>query len=99
MDISEITVKGKTAITFNIKVSPNANQTKWLGAFGQDFKISINASPDKGKANNALIKFLSEEISVPFKNISIVSGETKSFKKIMIFNISKNEFIEKYENS
>lgn len=97
MNINEVMTDGLPCITFNVKVSPNARQTKWLGFYGENLKVSINATPEKGKANSALIAFIAEECSVPKKNIAIISGETNTLKKIKISNLTKIAFIKIYE--
>ena len=47
-------------------------------------KIKIAAPPEKGKANIALIAFLSETFKVPKKNVTIISGQTAVLKTIEI---------------
>lgn len=47
-------------------------------------KIKINAPPSEGKANKALIKYLSEVLTIPRSMIRIASGE-KSREKMIEF--------------
>ncbi|MBT6068170.1 DUF167 domain-containing protein [Candidatus Peregrinibacteria bacterium] len=47
-------------------------------------KIRIKAVPEKGKANQELIKFLSKELEVAKDSISIISGKTDQLKLIKI---------------
>ncbi len=47
-------------------------------------KIRIKAVPEKGKANEELIRFLSEEWNAPKSCISIISGKTDQTKLIKI---------------
>ncbi|OGJ42314.1 YggU family protein [Candidatus Peregrinibacteria bacterium RIFCSPLOWO2_01_FULL_39_12] len=51
---------------------------------GQTIKIRIKAPPEKGKANKELIKFLSNEFSLPKQNIEIISGKTSQLKLLKI---------------
>ena len=58
-------------------------------------KISVNAVPEKGKANKELIKFLAQKLQVAASLIEIVSGTTEHLKKIY-FNVPQNdEFAER----
>jgi uncharacterized protein len=48
------------------------------------WKIKVAASPEKGKANRALIEFLSEHLDVAKSRIRIMSGETSQVKRIHV---------------
>lgn len=67
-----------------VKVIPNAPKNQIVGKTDGVVKIKIKAPPEDGKANEALILFLSETLNVPKKKIRIVSGETSRTKKIEI---------------
>lgn len=51
---------------------------------GQTIKIRIKAAPEKGKANAELTKFLSQELTIPKENITIISGKTDHLKLIKV---------------
>jgi uncharacterized protein len=64
-----------------IIVKPNAKKTEILG-YNENKKavrIAIKAVPDKGKANTALVKFVSKELGC---RVAIVSG-ARSREKII----------------
>ncbi len=48
------------------------------------YKIRLKAPPEKGKANEELIKFLSREFKTPKDQIEIISGKTERIKLIKI---------------
>ncbi len=48
------------------------------------YKVWVKAVPEKGKANEAVIKALSSYLDVPKSSISIVSGRTSSDKILEI---------------
>jgi hypothetical protein len=50
----------------------------------QTIKIRIKAVPEKGRANAELIKFLSDELSIPKDKIFIISGKTSHLKLIRL---------------
>lgn len=63
----------------------SANKVEgWVqDAAGQRWlKIRITCAPEDGKANKALVKFLSKEWGVPASSLSIVSGETSRYKRL-----------------
>jgi len=50
----------------------------------ETIKIRIKAAPEKGKANEELIKFLSEELGVLEKNVLIISGAHEPLKLVKV---------------
>lgn len=67
-----------------VKVIPNAHKNAVEGFHGDVLKVRINAPPDKGKANDALIELLAEHFSVSKSSIHIISGHTSRIKKVEI---------------
>ncbi|MCB1559420.1 MAG: DUF167 domain-containing protein [Alphaproteobacteria bacterium] len=53
-------------------------------------KVSVTAVPEKGKANQSLIKLLSKHWKIPKSEIEIIKGETERHK---ILSVPKNIFI------
>ena len=81
-----------TGYILRIRVTPNASKCGFSGVFStpdnQDFiKINLNAVPEKGKANQELIKFLSKYLHINKSSFSILSGETDRYKKVLIQTI------------
>lgn len=72
-------------IFFDVRISPGASRSKVIGLYNESLlKISVQSPPVDGKANAALVEFLSELFSVAKKNVVIVKGETSRTKKIFI---------------
>ncbi len=63
-----------------IHVIPNASQEKMVEQDGR-YRVYLKASPEKGKANKALVKFLKKEHGL---SVWIVSGERSRDKVIEI---------------
>jgi len=75
-----------------VKVTPKSTKTELIeitkenidGKEVSTYRIRLKAAPEKGKANEELIKFLSKHFSVPKENFSIISGKTDRIKLIKI---------------
>lgn len=67
-----------------VKIIPNAKKNSVEGFYTGRLKIKINAPPDKGKANEALINYLANLLHIPKSRISIASGHSSQLKKIVI---------------
>jgi uncharacterized protein (TIGR00251 family) len=55
---------------------------------GDRLKISVNAPPVDGKANEAVIRVLAQTLSVPKANIEILRGETGRRKTVRIRGVT-----------
>ncbi len=75
-------------IIINIKISPNSKKNEIINE-GDIIKIKVTAQPIDGKANKALIEFLSKNFKIPKTSIKILKGETSKEKTILF--ATKNE--------
>jgi uncharacterized protein len=72
-----------------VQLTPKASKNAIPGwrkdAEGQDMlKVSVTAAPEKGKANQALIRLLSKEWGIPKSSIRIIRGDTDRIKIIEV---------------
>lgn len=76
-------------LTVAIRLTPNARKNGFDGVMDvgdgkKALKVSINAVPEDGKANKALLAFLAESWDVPKSALSLLSGTTNRLKVIFI---------------
>lgn len=80
----------KTPDGMKIKIKVCANSKKNSYEFLDDsesenfLKIKVNKPAVDGKANKAIVEYLSELLHIPKNNITIVSGEKSSQKCLLI---------------
>jgi len=65
-----------------IYASPRSSKNEVIKLSEGDYKINLTSAPVDGKANEALIKILSDYFNVPKSSITIVGG--KSTKRKMV---------------
>ena len=75
----------------NIKIVPNSSKNEII-IEDSFIKVKITAQPIEGKANKALIEFLSKKFKLPKTSIEIVKGET-SKEKTLLFKTSDEDKI------
>ncbi len=73
----------KDGLTVQIKISPNASRNE-IVKDETGIKIKLTAQPIEGKANKALIEFLSKQFKIPKTSIIILKGETSKDKTLLI---------------
>ena len=83
------TSSGQARLT--VRVQPKAKQNRLAGFKEGVLQVRITAPPVKGKANDALIKFLSECLGVSKSRLSIEKGLTGRMKTITIEGLTQSQ--------
>ena len=79
--------------TVNLRILPNSAKNEIIKNDDGSVKVKITALPIDGKANKALVEFLSKTFKLPKTSIEIVRGETSKDKTILF----KTDDIDKIE--
>ena len=77
--------------SLSVRLHPGAKRNAVTGLHDGALKIALNAPPVDGKANDALIAFLAERLSVPRAKIALVAGMTSRSKTLRIAGKSAAE--------
>ena len=78
-----------------VKVNPGASRNEIVGFSGGVLHVKIAAPPEKGKANQELIGFLSRLLDVKKSFIAIIKGTTGRNKFIAIEGLTPDEIIKR----
>lgn len=75
-------------VTITIRLTPGARKTGFngiadIGDGKKAVKVSVNAVPEDGKANAALLTFLSKSWAMPKSALSLLSGDTHRTKVVL----------------
>jgi uncharacterized protein YggU (UPF0235/DUF167 family) len=57
-----------------IRVSPGAKRDEVVGRIGEAWKVRVGAAPERGRANDAVLRLLSDRLDLPLRNLSLLSG-------------------------
>lgn len=83
---------GRGGAALAIRVTPRASRNEIVEVLpDHTIKIRLTAPPVDGKANEALIEFLSKVLSVPKTRIDIVAGQTGRDKLVTIMDMDSSE--------
>ncbi len=81
-------LRNKLGDTFDVHVKPNAasNQVQLLSISDDSVQISVRvtASPERGKANQAVIRLLAKELGLPKSRLEIIRGQYTRKKTVQI---------------
>ena len=67
-----------------VHVQPGARVSEVVGESGDALKIRLQAPPVDGKANEALIVFISEKLGVRQRDVRLLRGQTSRQKLLEI---------------
>jgi uncharacterized protein (TIGR00251 family) len=84
----------ETHCQIQVKISPNASKNQIKGWTGDVLAIRIQTPPVDGKANKALILYLSKITRLSKSRISIVRGETSRQKTIAFNGLEHSELLD-----
>lgn len=70
-----------------VHAQPGARKNGITGVHSGRLKVAVTQAPEKGKANQALVKLLAELLGLKRSQISLVAGETSNHKKFLIAGI------------
>ncbi|GAB4251060.1 MAG: DUF167 domain-containing protein [Candidatus Methylacidiphilales bacterium] len=79
------------------RVIPGARKTEFVGLMddGETWRIRLASPPVEGRANQALIRWLSQTLSVPCAAIQLVGGVTSREKRVRIEGLTADEVVTK----
>ena len=70
-----------------VKVVPGASREEVAGWLGDTLKIRVKAPADRGQANRAVCRLLSQTLAIPLRDIHIRAGGGSARKTIEIEGI------------
>jgi len=73
-------------VELDVKVVPGASRTEIVGPLGNRLKVRVAAPAEGGKANQALIKVLSEWLGT--RDVEIVAGRSSAEKTVRVSGLS-----------
>ena len=76
-----------TGIRLRLHVQPRASVSELAGAHGHALKVRVAAPPVDGLANEALVRFLAEQLRVPRSAVRVESGAGSRAKVVTVEGI------------
>ena len=81
-----------SGVTLAVRAQPGAKKTAIVGVYGQgpaaQLKIAVHAPPLEGRANQALIEFLADFLSLSRKDVVLITGESSRSKVFLLRSLT-----------
>ena len=77
------------AATLSVRIQPRSSKNEITRMENGGLKIRLMAPPVDGAANEALVRFLADKLSVPKSRVEIISGHTSRDKIVRIRGVDR----------
>ena len=72
-------------LSLRIRVIPKCQRTEWAGVMDDGvLKVRLHAVPEKGKANDELLRFLASQFGLPRPQVRILAGASSQSKHVAL---------------
>jgi hypothetical protein len=71
-----------------VRVRPKARRDAVTGADERGLKVEVRAAPERGRANDAVIKTLAAWLGIPAASTALASGATGRDKRVLVRGVS-----------
>ena len=78
----------ENAVLVPVKVVPGASRTRYLGEWNGRARVAVAAPAEKGKANQALVRFLAKIFHVRKADVAVIAGSHSTSKTVRIEQIT-----------
>lgn len=73
--------RARTRVVIDISVSPNAPRTEVTGWHDSALRLRLSAPPVEGAANDALRKWLAQQLGLPQSRVELLRGQASRRKQ------------------
>lgn len=92
MDVPELD-QTPEGVLLPVQAQPKSRKNQITGWHAGRLKVSITQAPEKGKANQALLKLLAKSLGLKRSQVQLLTGETSAQKLFLVQDISAEELL------
>jgi uncharacterized protein (TIGR00251 family) len=74
-----------------LRVAPGAARSAIVGRHGQGWKVRVAAAPERGRANEALVRLLADTLGLARSDVRLVGGGAARDKIVEVSGLSTQE--------
>lgn len=80
-------------VVLAIKLQPRASANEIGEALGDELRVKVTAPPVDAAANEALVRFLAEELGCPRNRVELLRGHTSRHKTIKLYGLKAEDVL------
>ena len=82
---------GEGEVRLEVKAKPKAKKSRVVAVEGGTAEVALAAPPVDGAANEELVRYLAEVLSIPKRSITLLRGQSSRTKLLSIAGLSQAE--------
>jgi uncharacterized protein (TIGR00251 family) len=87
----------KDGVHLPVKARAGGSKNAITGTHAGALKVMVTQAPEKGKANQAIVKLLAKSLGLQKSQVSLVSGQTSPQKMFLVEGVSATELHRRLE--
>ncbi len=90
-DLSSAVVQSADGVVIRVHVQPKARREQIIGMHGGRIKLAVTEPPDKGKANEAVVRLVAAALNLSASRVELLRGDTSRQKDLLVRNVDAAE--------
>ena len=78
-------------IILSVRAQPRARKARIVGEHAGAVKVAVTEAPEKGKANQAIIEVLCDQLDLKKSQVNLISGESSREKRFLLAGMNPVE--------
>ena len=91
----ELAATGDGGVRLVVRVKPGGRATRLVGGHAGALKVEVTAAPERGKANDAVVKLLAGFFDLRRSDVEIVSGLGARVKTVVLHGVTVREIADR----
>lgn len=83
--------EAENGVTFSVRVQPRASRNAVDGEWQGALRVRLTAPPVDDRANEALCRFLAEQLNIPHSAVRILAGDRGRLKRIEVRGVTPQQ--------
>ncbi|MGE3619062.1 MAG: DUF167 domain-containing protein [Acidimicrobiia bacterium] len=83
---------GTDAVLLSVHAQPGAGRSGIVGRHGTALKVKVAAPPADGRANDAIARLLADEVGLPARAVTLVTGASSRSKRFRLEGVEPAAF-------
>ena len=87
-DLSSAVVQTADGVVIRVHVQPKSRREQIIGMHGGRIKLAVTEPPDKGKANEAVVRLVAAALNLAASRVKLLRGDTSRQKDLLVQELS-----------
>jgi uncharacterized protein YggU (UPF0235/DUF167 family) len=84
---------GVPSTRLRLRVVPGSARPGIVGRYGDAWKVRVAEAPERGRANDAVLELVAKSLSLPRRDVELVSGTGAPEKVVELRGITEDEAV------